>query len=104
MADEHVAREELEQRWCRIYSALRGGGEVPPTLRLRTEGMMEALVLLNLASEQELQQQMAECHRVERGESLEQAWGEHWQDLFPFPQIPGFGLRAPVYPSTREPE
>ena len=104
MADEQVARQELEQRWRRIFATLHTGGEVPPTLRLRAEGMMETLVLLNLASEQELQQRMAACHRAELGESLEQGWGERWQDMFPFPQIPGFGLRAPVYPSTREPE
>ena len=89
---------ELRQRWRAIFAALAGGGEVPPAQRLRTEGMMETLVILGLYSEQELQAALAACYRDCYGVPLEQGW----QEWFPFPQIPGFGQRAPVYPSTRD--
>ena len=61
---------------------------------------MEALVLLGVASSEELQSAMAKCYLQEYGVSLLQQWGEDWNEMFPFPQIPGFGQRAPVYPST----
>jgi hypothetical protein len=95
---------ELERRWQQLFGTLASGGEVAPSLRLRAEGMMEALVLLGHATPRELQQSMAACYQAAFNESLEQAWGERWSDLFPFPQIPGFGQRAPVYPSTSDEE
>jgi len=57
--------------------------------------MMEALAMSGLAGERELQDAMAASYLSCYGEPLE----EGWRELFPFPQIPGFGLRAPVYPS-----
>ena len=92
------ARQELESRWRQMFTALADGGEVPPSRRLRTEGMMETLVLLDLATEAELQDAMAAIYSDCYGESLP----EDWRELFPFPQIPGFGRRAPVYPSTKD--
>ena len=97
-----IGREELERRWGIIFATLNGGGEVAPSIRLRAEGMMETLALLGEASVQELQSAMADCYLREYGVSLQQQWGEEWPELFPFPQIPGFGQRAPVYPSTRD--
>ncbi|MCZ6831334.1 MAG: hypothetical protein O7F73_17430 [Gammaproteobacteria bacterium] len=99
MSDQ-AGHRELERRWCQIFATLHAGGEVAPSVRLRAEGMMETLVLLGLAAPQQLQRAMARCYRAEFDESLAQVWGEHWNELFPFPQIPGFGQRAPVYPST----
>jgi hypothetical protein len=101
MSDQ-VGLRELERRWRHIFATLHAGGEVSPGMRLRTEGMMEMLVLLGLSSSQELQLAMAACYGEEFGTSLEQAWGLQWRELFPFPQIPGFGQRAPVYPSTHD--
>lgn len=92
------ALAELERRWRRIFGALAAGGEVPPSTRLRTEGFMEALVALDLASEAALQQRLEACYLDCFGE----APARDWRDLFPFPQVPGFGQRAPVYPSTRD--
>ena len=91
-----AALEQLRQRWRAIFDALAGGGEVPPAQRLRAEGMMETLVLLELATAEELQEAMAEVYETSYGEPLP----PDWQDLFPFPQVPGFGRRAPVYPSA----
>lgn len=91
-----IALADLDRRWRRIFEALRAGGEVSPSLRLRTEGVMEAVVALGLASEAELQEALESCYRECSGEALPR----DWRELFPFPQIPGFGQRAPVYPST----
>ena len=87
---------ELQRRWQTIFSTLVSGGEVAPGLRLRAEGMMETLVLLDLCSIEQLQQEMEACYEANYSQSLPPDWTE----LFPFPQIPGFGQRAPVYPST----
>ena len=101
-ARSDAAMAELERRWRHIFNTLHGGGEIPPSLRLRTEGMMEACCLLGVATEQTLSAAMAECYLSAFGESLAQRWGEDWTSLFPFPQLPAFGQRAPVYPSTGE--
>ncbi len=92
------ALAELEQRWRLIFERLAGGSEVPPSLRLRTEGFMEALVVLGLAAEADLQVALEQQYQHAFGEALP---GD-WRELFPFPQVPGFGQRAPVYPSTSD--
>jgi hypothetical protein len=92
------ALAELERRWRGIFTTLAAGGEVAPAERLRTEGFMEALVTLGLASEPALQSALESCYLECFGEALPQ----DWRTLFPFPQVPGFGLRAPVYPSTSD--
>jgi len=91
---------EIEQRWETMFSALAAGADVPPSQRLRTEGMMQSAVLLELASEPELSAAMDRCYRDAFGRGIDDEFGAHWQDFFPFPQIPAMGLRAPVYPST----
>lgn len=93
-----IALVELDRRWRTIFETLEAGGEVSPSLRLRTEGVMEAVVALGLTSEAALQEAMASCYSECFGEALP---GD-WRELFPFPQVPGFGRRAPVYPSTRD--
>lgn len=90
--------EELNKRWFSIFSRLRDGGDVPPSLRLRAEGLMEAVVLLELATVDELQSAMASCY----ADYCTTPLPVDWRELFPFPQIPGHGRRAPVYPSTRD--
>ena len=93
---------ELERRWRRMFVALTSGDDVPPVMRLRTEGIMEAAVLLELAAPAALQGAMDDCYRAACGEGLAEQFGADWQDFFPFPQIPAMGRRAPVYPSTRD--
>ena len=93
---------ELIERWSRMFAALAGGGDVPPALRLRAEGMMEALVLLNMATASELTTTMDEHYQCAFGRSIAEDFGEDWQEFYPFPQIPAMGRRAPVFPSTRE--
>lgn len=92
------ALEEMHSRWHNIFQRLATGSEVPPGLRLRAEGFMEALVALDLATEVSLQAALEQRYLDVFGEPLP----EDWRELFPFPQVPGFGRRAPVYPSTSE--
>lgn len=91
-----LAWNAMEQRWRTLFSLLSQGGEVPPSLRLRTEGLMEAQVLMGLADQASVQDALEICYQDVTGEALR---GD-WRELFPFPQIPGFGRRAPVFPST----
>ncbi len=95
---EQTGLQELQQRWQAIFSTLAQGGEVPPTTRLRAEGYMEALCSLGVATEAEMQAAMSDCYLS----CFEVPLMDEWQTLFPFPQIPGFGQRAPVYPSTKD--
>jgi hypothetical protein len=98
----HLLQAELEQRWQRMFSALADGDDVPPGQRLRTEGVMEAAVLLGIATPAELVASMDRCYRLALGRGLTEAFGADWQEFFPFPQIPAMAKRAPVYPSTRD--
>ena len=91
-----LALQHLQHCWRTIFTRLQRGGEVPPSQRLRAEGMMQMLVVLELATAEQLQAALADCYL----ECYRQALPPDWTELFPFPQIPGFGLRAPVYPST----
>ena len=95
-------QDTLEARWASIFGALAAGEDVPPTLRLRAEGMMEAVVLLGLASQEELVETMDRCYRVAFGCNMVEDFGQDWREFYPFPQIPAVGRRAPVYPSTRD--
>jgi len=97
-----VLLSELDTRWQQIFSALAGGNDVPPGLRLRTEGLMEAAVLAGAASQEQLTGQMARSYEAAFGRTLEQDFEDDWQDFFPFPQIPAMAKRAPVYPSTKD--
>jgi hypothetical protein len=95
-----VLQQELEQRWQAMFTALQAGDDVPPSLRLRTEGLMEAAVLLELASPAQLVEDMQRCYEAAFGRTLDEDLGRDWQVFFPFPQIPAMSKRAPVYPST----
>ena len=98
----NVVLAELEQRWQSMFAALAGGDDVPPTHRLRAEGMMEAAVLLGIATPAVLVASMDRCYRAAFGRGIDEEFGADWQEFFPFPQIPAMARRAPVYPSTRE--
>jgi hypothetical protein len=98
----HVLQTELEQRWQSMFAALAGGDDVSPGQRLRTEGMMEAAVLLGIATPAALLESMDGCYLAAFGRSIEEEFGADWQAFFPFPQIPAMAKRAPVYPSTRD--
>ena len=98
----HVLETELEQRWRAMFAALADGDDVPPSQRLRAEGMMEAADLLGVATREVLVASMGSCYRDVNGRSIEEEFGTDWQDFFPFPQIPAMAKRAPVFPSTSD--
>ena len=93
--------KEIETRWQQMFTALAAGDDLPPGQRLRTEGLMEAAVLLG-ASEETLQQQMEACYSEAFGHPISDALGEDWQGFHRFPEIPAFARRAPVVPTTAE--
>jgi hypothetical protein len=97
-----VLEAELKQRWHEMFCALAAGDDVPPTQRLRAEGIMEAAVLLSIASPEALSQAMDRCYQAAFGRCLAEDFGDDWQEFFPFPQIPAMAKRAPVYPSTKD--
>jgi hypothetical protein len=94
--------KELTSRWRQIFIALSVGKDVSPGLRLRTEGIMEAVILLEEGSPEELQKLMDSAYSDVFGVSLAKNLGTDWQEFFAFPQIPAMAIRAPVYPSTRD--
>jgi hypothetical protein len=93
---------EIQSRWQQLFAALAGGEDAPPSLRLRTEGMMEAAILGGEITQATMHEQMDRCYRASFGRGLTEDFGIQWQSFYPFPQIPAVGRRAPVYPSTAE--
>lgn len=98
----HALQTEIERRWRVMFVALEAGDDVPPSQRLRAEGMMEAAVLLGIATPDALVEAMDSCYRIVFGCAIHETCGKDWQAFFPFPQIPAMSKRAPVYPSTRD--
>ena len=93
---------EIERRWRQLFERLAAGEDVAPGPRLRTEGLMEAAVISGEYREDELLQRMEAVFREINGRPISDDAGDAWRALYPFPQIPVIGRRAPVYPSTRE--
>lgn len=91
---------ELEKRWQALFQQLRDGLDVPPSQRLRTEGLMEAAALLDPGSEEHLRDAMDTVYRQVFGHNMATDLGDDWRAFYPFPQIPAYGKRAPVYPTT----
>jgi hypothetical protein len=93
---------ELKQRWTAMFIALAAGDDVSPSMRLRAEGMMESALLLGQASMEELDQAMEQCYQGAFRSSITEDFGADWREVYPFPQLPARGLRAPGYPSTKD--
>ncbi|TXS89271.1 hypothetical protein FV139_20245 [Parahaliea maris] len=93
---------ELERRWKSIFEQLEAGLDVPPGERLRAEGLMEALAILDPGAEARLQAAMDVAYRQVCGRGLDRDLGDDWGEFYPFPQIPAVMQRAPVYPSTSD--
>jgi hypothetical protein len=93
-------REELERRWQQMLERAAAGDDLPPALRLRAEGLMEALVLAGAAEPAALSAAMAEAWQRAMGEPLAASLGDDWESVHPFPAIPFYQKRAPVVPSS----
>ncbi|MFK7976917.1 MAG: hypothetical protein AB8C02_12320 [Halioglobus sp.] len=94
--------EEIEQRWAEQFTALARGEDVSPGARLRTEGLMEAAVMVLEVSQEQLITDMDTAYNAAFGNSIAQDYGDNWRELFPFPQIPAMMRRAPVVPTTKD--
>ncbi len=93
---------EIERRLSIMFGDLAKGWDVAPSARLRLEGLLEAAVLADMATEAELSALISRCYFDAFAVTLADQWGEDWQQLFPFPQIPAMMVRAPVVPSTTD--
>ena len=98
----HQLISEIEQRLDTMFAALAAGADLPPSQRLRTEGMLESAALLAIASPEELVAIMERRYGAAFGRTLAEDLGEDWREFFPFPQIPAMARRAPVYPTTSD--
>jgi len=98
----HVLLIELERRWRAMFDALAAGDDVPPSQRLRAEGLMEAAELQGIVTREQLLDSMGRCYGEAFGRAIAEDFGEDWAVFFPFPQIPAMARRAPVYPSTKD--
>jgi len=93
---------EIRERLQSMFADLAAGADVAPTLRLRTEGLMEAAVFAGASDPEGLDALQDQCYRAAFGAAIEDHFGSDWRAFYPFPQIPAVGRRAPVYPSTKE--
>ena len=93
---------EVHARWQQMFAALQSGGDLPPAQQLRTEGLMEAVILTSELTVEELRGQMAEVYYSVYGRPIADSFGAQWEAFYPFPQIPAAVRRAPVYPSTAD--
>lgn len=98
----NAIQETLNDRWQRIFCAAATNLDIPPSLVLRAEGLMEALVLSRLSTQEDVWQAMAAVYQDSCGTTLEAEFGVDWSAVHPFPQIPAVMARAPVVPSTKE--
>ncbi|MFV0276563.1 MAG: hypothetical protein ACK5HY_05180, partial [Parahaliea sp.] len=73
-----ILEDELERRWRVLFGQLHEGLDVPPAQWLRTEGLMEALALLESGCESRLQAAMAAVFHEVTGRSLEQDFEADW--------------------------
>jgi hypothetical protein len=92
--------EEIESRCHTVFRQLARGEDAPPALRLRLEGLLEAARLVGAADEGALDALISRCYAEAWQRELEADHGPDWRSFYPFPQLPAFALRAPVFPST----
>ncbi len=97
-----ILLDELERRCSAIFAALARGEDVPPGQALRTEGLLEAALLLGRSEQARLDALLAQCYAEATGRPLSADLGEQWREDYPFPQIPLWMQRAPVVPSTAD--
>lgn len=97
-----VLESEIRQRLKEQFHLLARGDDAPPGPRYRLEGLMEAAVISGEVKKEALRALVAQMHQDIFGEAIEVRLGEDWEQWHPFPQIPAFAARAPVFPSTSD--
>jgi hypothetical protein len=94
--------EEIEARLTTAMTRVASGDDLPPGQRFRLEGLMEAAVLTDAASESRLREMVERVHSGCFGLALVQRLWDGWEETHPFPSLPLYTERAPVSPSTSD--
>ena len=94
--------QQIEARFTEVLTRIGNGDDVPPSMALRLEGLLEAAEISGGADRRELDALLDAVHRRETGLGIEDRLGPQWRRLLPFPALPVFMDRAPVSPSTSD--
>lgn len=92
---------EIETRLATALERLAAGDDLPPSLRLRLEGLCEAAVIVGAVDAQEIDALVEAQMKSLRGVDLRDALGADWRAMHPFPELPVYMDRAPVSPSAK---
>lgn len=95
-----LLQREIEARLRALLLRVAAGDDVPPGLRMRLEGLMEAAVLMGAATPESLHETLDGLHGEILGAPLAASLGDRWTELYPFPELPVFMQRAPVFRGT----
>ncbi len=101
MLAENALLNEIDWRLRQFFAGQRDGRNSSPASRYQIEGLLEAAVLTGSASEPELWLRLSTVYTEIFGAAPEQQFGSPWENG-EFPAIPVCGVRAPVYPTTRD--
>ena len=93
---------EIDARLRTLYAELGDGGNSSPGYRFQLEGLLQAAVILNIATVPGLWQLLDRVYTELYGHSAESVCGSAWEDPGGFPALPVRGQRAPVYPTTKD--
>ena len=95
-------KDELRGRWKHIFEAVVRGDDISLATRLRAEGLMEAAAILKIWEKDDQLRELKLTYCRVFGRGFEESFGFEWELLHPFPEIPVYVERAPVYPSTKD--
>ena len=99
---EHELLWVFGQLMDKLLARAQEGHDIPPALKYRLEGMMDAARICGLASEGELRALYAQRYETRMSLSLASALGGDWEKEYPFPTLPLYTKRAPVVPTTAD--
>lgn len=91
---------EIRARLAGALRRLDAGDDLPPSMRLRLEGLCEAAVLTGAATERDIDAMLDTLTKELLGFRLVDELGGDWRCAHPFPELPLFARRAPVSPTT----
>ena len=89
-----AVRQPIERRLLQIFGDYQAGRDVPPALRVTTEGMMELALAAGLLS----QRQLDDC----LNKAYSRCFQSEAEPPLRAPLIPVLMKRAPVVPTTKD--